>query len=106
MHTGRADGQAVSEVLPGLAAGLADVVRTVAHGTEVRRVVVAGGDTSGRVLRELGITAVELESTTGFGAGAALCRTIAGDERLDGLLVILKGGQVGSADLFEALCRY
>ncbi|TWD75173.1 uncharacterized protein YgbK (DUF1537 family) [Kribbella amoyensis] len=128
VHTGRADGVpgAVGHtsglpgsgahaaggigagVLPLLAEGLAEVVRAVAQGTEVRKVIVAGGDTSGRVLRELDITAVELatdptQDQDGFGPGVVLCRTLAADPWLDGLLVILKGGQVGSVELFEVL---
>ncbi|WP_132190952.1 MULTISPECIES: four-carbon acid sugar kinase family protein [Kribbella] len=106
VHTGRATDRAGTAALASLAGGLATVVRTVARSTGVRKVLVAGGDTSGRVLRELGITAVELESTDGFGPGTAVCRTIAGQEFLDGLQVVLKGGQVGSADLFEAFRAY
>ena len=104
VHTGRGNARAATELLPTLTAGLADVVRMVAHSTGVRRLLVAGGDTSGRVLRELGVRAVELVSpSTGFGPGAALCRAIAPDPELDGLQILLKGGQIGPTDLFERL---
>jgi 3-oxoisoapionate kinase len=82
---------------------LAGVVREVLQRTEVRRVVVAGGDTSGRVLRELGVTALELTpGAERLGPGLALCTAIASDAYLDGVQLLLKGGQIGHPDLFDS----
>jgi 3-oxoisoapionate kinase len=104
VHTGRADGRPAAEALASLASGLAEVVRVVARGTDVRRLVVAGGDTSGRVLRELGLTALELVATSErFGPGLSLCRSIAAEADVDRLEIVLKGGQLGSPDLFERI---
>ena len=63
----------------------------------LRRVVVSGGDTSGRVCAELGIYALEAAAPTI--PGAAICRARA-ENRLDGLEIALKGGQMGSQDFF------
>jgi uncharacterized protein YgbK (DUF1537 family) len=101
VHSGRADGRPATEALPALASELAEVVRVVAQSTEVRRLVIAGGDTSGRVLRELGVTALELlPGPDRFGPGVVLCRTIAAVRDLQ---IVLKPGQMGPADLFEAV---
>jgi uncharacterized protein YgbK (DUF1537 family) len=75
---------------------LADVITTVVTATPVRRLVVAGGDTSGQVLRHLGIT--ELELTRSLSPGVHLCR--ATSPHLDNLELLLKPGQLGPVDLF------
>jgi uncharacterized protein YgbK (DUF1537 family) len=65
----------------------------------VRRAVVAGGDTSSHAVRQL-----DIESLT-FAApmtpGAPLCQCHAPGRTLDGLELVLKGGQVGPANFFE-----
>ncbi|TDO56124.1 uncharacterized protein YgbK (DUF1537 family) [Kribbella sp. VKM Ac-2571] len=71
-------------------AGLADLVRKAA----VRRVVVAGGDTSGQVLRQLDVTALELARS--LCPGVHLCH--ATSPYLDE--VLLKPGQLGPVTLF------
>src|SRR5207302_946855 len=69
----------------------------------VRRVAVAGGDTSGYVARQLGIEALSFVAP--LAPGAPLCRAHAGPAApdLDGLEVSFKGGQVGKPDFFERL---
>jgi 3-oxoisoapionate kinase len=104
VHTGLAERRPASEALEFLARDLAQVVRVVARGTDVRRLVVAGGDTSGRVLRELGVTALELISRSEqVGPGLALCRSVAAEPDIDRLQILLKGGQLGAPDLFRTL---
>jgi uncharacterized protein YgbK (DUF1537 family) len=104
VHSGRSEGRSATEVLGSLARELAEVVSVVSRGTDVRRFVIAGGDTSGSVLRELGVTALELVPTSDrYGPGVALCRTVATDPVLDGLEVLLKPGQLGAPDLFETI---
>lgn len=76
---------------------LADVVASVAGAEGVSRVVVAGGDTSGRVLTLLGAASVEIEAAPW--GNTALCRVRGGV--LDHLQTVLKGGQMGPDDLFE-----
>jgi uncharacterized protein YgbK (DUF1537 family) len=40
-----------------------------------------------------------------MGAGTSLCRVHSDDATLDGLEIMLKGGQMGSDDVFERLVR-
>jgi uncharacterized protein YgbK (DUF1537 family) len=67
----------------------------------VKRVVVAGGDTSGQVARALGIYA--LEARMPIAPGAPLCLAHSKLPAIDGLQIALKGGQNGNARYFEAI---
>jgi uncharacterized protein YgbK (DUF1537 family) len=64
----------------------------------VRRIVVAGGDTSGRAGQALGITALTMVRP--FAPGSPLCRIWASESWIDGAEILFKGGQVGSIGLF------
>ena len=97
VHTNELDPRDLAQV----PAALAAVVRGVAAAVGVRRVVVAGGDTSGQVLRELGISALELvDASESIAPGVHLCRAASGEVELDGLELLLKPGQLGDVDLF------
>lgn len=86
---------------------LAEVVRRVTAGAGVRRVVVAGGDTSGQVLRQLEVSALELAgSPRPISPGVHLCRAASAVPGLDGLEVLLKPGQLGEVDLFTEFQRW
>ncbi|TNC65034.1 four-carbon acid sugar kinase family protein [Rubellimicrobium roseum] len=63
--------------------------------TCLSRALVAGGDTSGRVTRALGVLA--LEPLAWIAHGASLMR---GTRAKDSIEIILKGGQMGPEDLF------
>jgi len=67
----------------------------------VKRLVIAGGDTSSFVARELGIEAVEMIAPLFL--GAPLCCAYASGSPVDRIEVNLKGGQVGDATYFGAL---
>jgi len=67
----------------------------------VKRLVIAGGDTSSFVARELGIEAVEMIAP--LFSGAPLCRAFASGSPVDGIEVNIKGGQVGDETYFGAL---
>lgn len=82
---------------------LGHVVRSALESGGVRRVVVAGGDTSGRVMRALGATAAEVDAI--MGVGTVVCRLEAPDPAVRGAQVLLKGGQAGPVDLFERVRR-
>jgi uncharacterized protein YgbK (DUF1537 family) len=69
----------------------------------VRRVLVAGGDTSSHAVAELGLYALTWAGR--LQTGAPLCRAHAEDPALDGRELILKGGQIGSDDFFEVARR-
>lgn len=64
----------------------------------LRRLVVAGGDTSGRVIEALPVDALELAHP--LVRGAPLCRCHSQFDAYDGLQVALKGGQMGGRDVF------
>ena len=65
------------------------------------RVVVAGGDTSGHVLRSLGVYA--LETLCPIAPGAPLCIAHSKDNQFDGLELSLKGGQNGNEKFFASV---
>lgn len=65
----------------------------------VRRVCVAGGDTSGFVARELGVKAFEFVAP--IAPGSPLCRMHAPGRPADGAEICFKGGQVGKGNFFE-----
>ncbi len=79
---------------------LAEVVRAALLGTPVRRLITAGGDTSGWLLRSLGVEALLPLGSVDL---APVCRAVSQAAQLDGLEITLKGGQIGGADLFERL---
>lgn len=81
-----------------LGAELGRIARELLLRTGLRRVVIAGGDTSSYATRELGLFA--LETLSALTPGAPLCRGHSDDPRFDGLEIALKGGQMGQADYF------
>jgi uncharacterized protein YgbK (DUF1537 family) len=91
--------------LPSLAGAIAAVQanllkRILERHPQVRRICVAGGDTSGHCAKALGIRALEMAAT--IAPGAPLCRAIA-EDRYDGLEVAFKGGQNGAPNYFECI---
>jgi uncharacterized protein YgbK (DUF1537 family) len=64
----------------------------------VRRVVVAGGDTSSHAGRQLGIQA--LTFLCPLAPGAPLCIAWSNNRERDGLEIVFKGGQCGKEDFF------
>lgn len=82
---------------------LGRALRTVLEESGVRRVGVAGGDTSGLVARELAIRSLEIVRP--LAPGSPLCRASAPGEGADGVEFCFKGGQVGTVDFFEKLRR-
>lgn len=67
----------------------------------IRRLVVAGGDTSSLAVKSLDIWGLSYRAA--LVPGAPLCRTHSDDTRLDGLDVVLKGGQMGPVGFFDAV---
>jgi len=66
-----------------------------------RRVIVAGGDTSGRVTRLLGVSSLAIVANPV--SNVVLLRAASDAAGIDGLELLLKGGQVGADDLFESV---
>ena len=77
------------------------VLKDILADGSVRRVVIAGGDTCGRVARLLPIRALEIVAPVA--PGAPLCRAHAPNTNLDGLEIVFKGGQTGTSAYFTSL---
>jgi uncharacterized protein YgbK (DUF1537 family) len=86
-----------------LGTALGRIARDAISRTGLRRLVVAGGDTSSYAGRELGIEGVEMLAP--LAPGAPLCRAFAPGDAVDGLEVVFKGGQIGAPDFFGAVVR-
>jgi 3-oxoisoapionate kinase len=80
---------------------LADVMRQILTAIPLRRIAVAGGDTSGDVASGLGIFA--LTALAPLAPGSPLCRCWSDQPGRSGLEIALKGGQVGSPSFFGAV---
>jgi uncharacterized protein YgbK (DUF1537 family) len=86
--------------LLGIALGnlLRELLARTSASTPIQRVLICGGDTSSHAVQQLGIYA--LTWAANIQPGAPLCRATA-DSFLDGLELVLKGGQVGTEDFFD-----
>ncbi|HUL67374.1 MAG TPA: 3-oxo-isoapionate kinase OiaK [Burkholderiaceae bacterium] len=93
-----AAGLSRSDAARRVGAALAEVMRRLLDRVEIRRVIVAGGDSSGEVASALGISALRVAA--GMAPGAPLCRAFSNVPRRDGLEIVLKGGQIGATDFF------
>jgi len=76
-----------------------ELLRRILLAAPTPRVVLAGGDTSSHAVARLGVHALTWAAS--LEPGAPLCRAHAGRPELDGLQLVLKGGQVGTDDFFE-----
>ena len=86
-----------------LGEALGRVARDVVRRAKLRRVLFAGGDTSSHGVAQLGIDALSWAAP--IERGAPLVRTHAEDPTIDGLELVLKGGQMGGEDFFEVVRR-
>jgi uncharacterized protein YgbK (DUF1537 family) len=81
---------------------VARVVRErAASGQPLRRIGIAGGDTSSLAVQQLGVWGLGCQGV--LSPGVTLSRARSDDAALDGLELMLKGGQMGPADVFERL---
>jgi uncharacterized protein YgbK (DUF1537 family) len=86
-----------------LGTALGVIARDAANKSSLKRIVIAGGDTSSYAARAMGIEAVEMIAA--LVPGAPLCKASAPGSPIDGLEVNFKGGQVGGEDYFEVLMQ-
>ncbi|ETF03366.1 Hrp-dependent type III effector protein [Advenella kashmirensis W13003] len=89
-----------------LAQGTAQFVRDVMHGLAERGIRlghlgIAGGDTSSQAVARLNVWALSYSRI--LSPGVTVCTMHSDDVMLDGLEVMLKGGQMGTEDVFERL---
>ncbi len=91
---GAPSGQACGSAL---GSALGDLLLQLLSVRRVPRVVLCGGDTCSHAVQRLDADALTWASD--LCSGAPVCRTHSGDPRLDGLELVLKGGQLGGDDL-------
>jgi 3-oxoisoapionate kinase len=96
VHTGDKQTSNLSSEKLGIALG--SIAKAAVEQSLVKRIIIAGGDTSSYAARALDIEAVEMIAP--FGHGAPLCKAISGNKSIYGLEVNFKGGQVGSESYF------
>jgi 3-oxoisoapionate kinase len=84
-----------------IGAGLGIILERILDRSDVRRVVIAGGDTCGYVARRLPIEALEMIAP--IAPGTPLCRAASRDARIDGMEFVFKGGQTGDDRYFVSL---
>ena len=85
-------------MLEAIAGAAASVIEAAVRDGATRRVIVCGGDTSSRVTRLLGVESLPIAANPW--GNVVLLRTHAADAAIDGLELLLKGGQVGADSLF------
>ncbi|RXK58021.1 four-carbon acid sugar kinase family protein [Lacibacter luteus] len=96
VHTGSKQTENLSSEKLGTALGT--IAKHAAIHSNLKRVVVAGGDTSSYAARAMEIDAVEMIAA--IVSGAPLCKAYSTNEKINGLEVNFKGGQVGGEDYF------
>jgi 3-oxoisoapionate kinase len=96
-----ADTSEKSRIRQRIGPALGLVLRCVIERNNLRRIVIAGGDTSGQACQELGIEALTMLAQVPGSPGAPLCVAHAQSKSIDGLEIALKGGQLGSEDYFS-----
>jgi uncharacterized protein YgbK (DUF1537 family) len=79
---------------------LGSLLRTMVERAGLKRIVIAGGDTSSHALRELAIFALTVRLPLPQTPGSPLCRAHSGNDAFDGIEVALKGGQIGAENYF------
>ncbi|MEJ8842937.1 four-carbon acid sugar kinase family protein [Lacibacter sp. H375] len=99
VHTGAKELENLSSEKLGTALG--SIAKQAVMHTNVKRVVLAGGDTSSYAARAMEIDAVEMIAP--LVSGAPLCKAYSKNEKINGLEVNFKGGQVGAENYFGVL---
>ncbi len=96
---GLAPGGAVDSRM--LAQACGDLLARVLKAVPLRRLGIAGGDTSSHAVQAL--NAWGLSYAAQLAPGVALCRLHSDEATLNGMEIMLKGGQMGGENLFETL---
>jgi uncharacterized protein YgbK (DUF1537 family) len=86
-----------------LGTALGKVLRAAVQQSSVRRLCLAGGDTSSYAARALGIEALEMLAP--LTPGAPLCRAHAPQSSVDNCEIVFKGGQVGAENYFQTVLQ-
>jgi uncharacterized protein YgbK (DUF1537 family) len=86
-----------------LGTALGDILREAIKQSAVRRICIAGGDTSSYAALALGIEALEMIAP--LTPGAPLCHAHAPGSPADGCEIVFKGGQVGAENYFQTVLK-
>ncbi|TPL01047.1 MULTISPECIES: four-carbon acid sugar kinase family protein [unclassified Mesorhizobium] len=86
-----------------LGRGLGELLRALTVDQKLKRVIVAGGDTSSHALGQMGVDALTVRMPLPASPGSPLCVAHSSIAAIDGLEVALKGGQVGTDRYFSAI---
>lgn len=86
-----------------LSRNLGIILRQLVERQKLRRVVIAGGDTSSHALGELGVEALTIRMPLPQTPGSPLCTAHSQLAQIDGIEIALKGGQVGADDYFGSM---
>ena len=86
-----------------LGQALGELARKIILASKVRRLVLSGGDTAGRITQTFGIWALQVGRS--LGVPAPLCYGYSTHPEMNGLQVAYKGGQVGEDDYFDRVRR-
>jgi len=81
----------------------AQLATEIAFSGEIGRLCIAGGDTSSLALQQLEVDS--LSYLADIEPGLCLCRLHSPETAIDGLEIVLKGGQMGSPQLFNKLLQ-
>ena len=84
---------------------LGRIQRAFVERAGLRRVVIAGGDTSSHALPQLGVYALTTRLPLPSTPGSPLCLAHSDHQAFDGVEIALKGGQVGNDDYFVRILR-
>ncbi|MBL8893142.1 MAG: four-carbon acid sugar kinase family protein, partial [Rhizobiales bacterium] len=99
-------GEALSAVPEGrvvLSRELGRLARTLVQEFGLKRLIIAGGDTSSHALSELNIHALTTRYPLLDTPGSPLCTAHSASAAFNGLEIAMKGGQVGKDDYFVRL---
>jgi uncharacterized protein YgbK (DUF1537 family) len=99
-HEGQAGRHADTRAV---ALACADLLKHLLARMPLKRVGIAGGDTSSLAVQALDLWGLSFVRT--LAPGVALNRAHSDDPALDGMELMLKGGQMGPEDLFERLLK-
>ena len=86
-----------------LGRGLGTLLRQLTEEQDLKRVIIAGGDTSSHALGQMGVDALTVRMPLPASPGSPLCVAHSRVKAIDGLEVALKGGQVGTDRYFSAI---
>lgn len=83
--------------------GLGLILKSLLERTQLKRAIIAGGDSSSHALGQLDVYALQTRYPLTSTPGSPLCTATSNNPHFDGLEIAMKGGQVGSEAYFVQL---